>query len=348
MKITLSQRLKPFSFCKGGEITLPGSFVTLKIFPTKVEIFPLGGEEKKLFFALQGPFPLFFYQSNIEKRRIEVFFRNDRGFFSYHLFLRKGKFSFFLARGDFLVLEEKGIKSELRKKQTLSWDLTPVESSNNFCEKIAFGCHKKQEIEKVLLRKDPKEFFPFWFRLGNLCPRLGKEKSPFFSDMEKAFLRKDPTFLVKRLSLLLEVAFSGFFVPSLQDKTEQNLPFPSGDLAHPYLLLQEGAFWIKHLFLQEEKEGLALLKNLPKELPFGRAKGLICFLGKIDLEWSKKKIKKAILYPEKTGHFRLFLKPCFQRFRLRRRKKEKGVFVRADSFFSIEKGNTLYLDRFEK
>ncbi len=345
MKIRVEQKLKPFSFYKGGYVPLPGSFLFFQIFPTEVTVFSLEGIAIKLFFPIQGPFSIFLYQVDLDKKRIEVSLRNETGFYSYHLFIEKGELVFFLDRGPSFLVRENKKERVVQKKERISWNLSLKEECS-FEEKLSFGSYKKQEIEKILYRKDPKELFPFWFHLGGLCPKI-EEQVSIFPEWEKAILERKGSFLLQRLALLWEVAFSGFFIPSSEDKTKQNIPFfPEKEKVHPYFYLQAGARCIRSFFLQEEKGVLKLLPSLPKEFPFGRIKGVNTLFGKIDLEWSKFKPKKGILYVEKEGP--LLILSGFSRFRVRSKKRERGTFHLSSDALFLKKGQILYLDRFEK
>lgn len=117
----------------------------------------------------------------------------------------------------------------------------------------------------------------------------------------------------------------------------------------PIGLLHEGAKQIRSLFFREEENTLHLLGSLSKEFHAGCFVGLKTLYGDIvDLQWSKKQLKKVIIHPGKTRSIRLHLQKAIRSFRLRKHVRQKGERCTREQTLELTSGQKIYLDRFQR
>lgn len=172
-------------------------------------------------------------------------------------------------------------------------------------ENLSFGCAKKQDWDLILRRLDPREIYPIWFRLGQLIPAVGEP--------------------IDNLLETLQGRFSDLMVPTTKElHTGFDLPN-----VEPITLLNAGYKTIRSYFIQEDDQ-LALLPNLPPELHAGRMTNVKFSHGTLDLEWSKKSLRRVIIRLDKPWEPRLRLQSHLKHYRTR------------------QKAGVLFLDRFTK
>lgn len=177
------------------------------------------------------------------------------------------------------------------------------------------------------------EIFPFWIRLAQLIPEQPLPKEPIGT------LK-----LLDQLDLLFQAAFQGILVPRLSDENYLGLipeeKIPSG--ISPLGILHEGARQIERLFFYEEDGVWHFLPKLPKEFHAGRFIYLTSAAGdRIDMEWSKKELKKVVIHPQSNRTIQLRLQSSLHRFRL-----QKKQIMQRDQPIELQAGKTLFLDRF--
>ncbi|NGX47592.1 MAG: hypothetical protein K1000chlam3_00971 [Chlamydiae bacterium] len=207
-------------------------------------------------------------------------------------------------------------------------------------KRLFMGIHKKQDFEMIQRRSDMAEIFPFWLRLAQLIPEVPLPKK-MIGTMQ---LLKEG-----KLDLLFQAAFQGILCPRLKDENYLGL-IPDVEVPKnlsPLGILHEGARQIEALFFQTEEDHLHFLPHLPKEFHAGRFIHLQTPDGdELDMEWSKKQLKKVLIRPAKTRTITLVLKRGLKTFRVRKSTRQKGE--RAANTLHLKAGQTLYLDRFMK
>lgn len=204
--------------------------------------------------------------------------------------------------------------------------------------RFSFGVHKKQDWDLVSRRCEMTEIFPFWVRLSQLIPpaALPQEKGGTLPLLEKV---ED--------GLFFQAGFQGILSPRLNDERHLGITDETPIADSPLGLLHKGAEQILRLFFLEEKGEWHILPHLPKEFHAGRIVSLITMEGdRIDLEWSKKRIKKMVLRPTSSQTIQLVLKKGLKSFRVRKSMRQKGERVAANEPLSLKPNQTLFLDRF--
>lgn len=386
MKIKADQDLRVFSHTSGIELLLPGTLIVVKVFPTRLEFHKLDCSELLLEvdLELEGDFKDFTVFQDLKKRLIEVQGFSKTGFFRYRLVLSEGKekrvvkFSLQKAPHKNLTFTCKTIKADAKAKTERtqkvlakkSVDLPlKLEGNTGQSEKVqsrepanfellSLGMHKKLDYELLKRRADLKELLPLWFRLGQIIPQksfVAIGTLLLLKALEKAVKDKQKNEVKTLLSRIFKTGFEGLFLPRLFDDQHQGLVGNKADFDKTAnkkvsevssVLLSEGAKLIRALFFQEDK---GLWKILPVSTFFaGRFINLKTDLGILQIEWTKKLLKKMILKADKKGELKLSLQRELSTFRLRTSLKEKGkVFDKSDTL-KVEAGKLYFFDHFQK
>ncbi|MCH9610805.1 MAG: hypothetical protein S4CHLAM81_10120 [Chlamydiales bacterium] len=171
-------------------------------------------------------------------------------------------------------------------------------------ERLFLGCTKKMEWEMVKRRCDMREILPLWFSLGQF------EKSGSFEPL-------DSCDSLEQFERLFRSYFEQMMLPRSED---HDLLGYFDQKVDPSYLLAQGYRQIRKLFL----DGDQVLPNLPPELHCGKL-----LTETIDLEWSKKQIRRVIVRAKEAP--KMHFPKKIRRYRV------------------TKKGEMLYLfDRFEK
>ena len=140
MRIQIGLKLRPFSHRPGIICLIPFTTWEVQVFPALLKFRNLAGKETKdVPLKVEGPVKGFTVMLNLEKARVEVFGRGQKGYF------RK-----FITPKEYSFLKE-----------------TPLPPSS---ERLSLGIHKKQDWDLIQRRSDMAEIFPFWLRLSQLIP----------------------------------------------------------------------------------------------------------------------------------------------------------------------------------
>lgn len=279
LRIKIAQRLKPFSHIPGTHCILPGTSVRMQVFPTRIIYEDLSEaapqKVKEVEFERTGPVRDFTIQQDLEKGRILVWGHAQEGYFQ---FIEEGK-----------------------HKDSL--------------ERLSFGSHKAQDIALIQRRRDFKEIFPIWFQLGQMVPPLSPK--PFsgtlalLEDCQKALTSHHPETILEPFEKLYLAGFEGLFSPRLYDEQHQGLgvKLPNVASASPLWLLQKGYELIRSLFIHFSAETLSLLPALPSQLHAGRMLNIqLEGVGTLDLEWSKKEMRRAVIHCTQEAELSVKLK----------------------------------------
>lgn len=306
MHIKIAAKLRPFSHRPGIRCLIPYSTWEAQIFPAKIFFHNLAsGQREELSIPLSGPVKGFTVLQDLEKGRIEVFGKTKEGYFRN--FLNADELSFIQ-------------RQELPESQ----------------KRLSLGFHKKQDWDLIQRRGEMGEIFPFWLRLAELIPEIPLPEEPIGTSQ---LLRQG------HLALTFQAAFQGILCPRLQDENHLGLipDIEVDPMISPLGLLHEGARQIEALFFKDEDDTLSFLPKLPKEFHAGRFINLKTRHGDlIDMEWSKKELKKVIIRPASTRSIRLKLQSQIHSFRV-----QKNSSSQRDQALELQEGKTLYLDRFK-
>lgn len=367
MHIEVQKRLKPFDHVPGRFLPLPGSCFSLQVFPALISIYDLRNSEKKCISeiktSIKGPIKCFTVELDLEKGSILVFGESLEGYFRYRISkclnedslifeVEKTK-GFLLAFqetfGDLKVFKENETEFLISKNKQ---KLDVFKPSSH--EKLFLGVNKALDINKILSRCDLKEIFPLWLRLGNLISFEGKEKAEgtaiLLKEAEDLIRKKDLNEVLKPFQLLFDVGFSGFLTPTLIDEKHQGIFFSEVSKENsPLFIFTAGAKLIRSLFMTYEDHVLKVLPVLPTSFHAGR---FIHFkaidLGYINIEWSKKLLRRMSLFVDSSQTFTLKLQKEIKRCRFVEEGKKEVSWIENGSLIEVKKGKSYFIDRFEK
>lgn len=309
MSISIRVKHRPFSLQPKTSVQLPWSPLAAVCYPTKIVV----GEQELLLESSGGAFAV---HQDI-----------DRGFIR----VQAGCDSFRLRHeGDELILyDERRAKEQRFAANAQSFSKREV-------PRLSFGIHKKQDVELMRRRNLPEEVLPHLVHLGL---QMDEGELPLLSDLKQAIETREGVYTY--LKDVIQFAFEGLFVPKGEDDLHTG-QMPSVLPCKPYLMLASFARIVLDMFFKEEDGCISLLaRNIP-EFHCGRIIGMPFALGTMDIEWTKKKLRRVVVHPKEKGTFSLKL-PCgIRRFRM------GNVYLEADEAISIPNDGQIVLDRFEK
>jgi len=319
--IRIAERLRPFCHLPGTSCLIPFSPWVVEAFPALLRLKNLiSGETQELFLNTKGPILDFTVELDLEKGGVHIFGHSERGY---------QRFSIAMEENGIRIVSEKG-----RNKMVLPAQPSQINRSD---ERLSLGSHKALDWELVKRRRNLSEIFPVWFRLGQMVPEVPTPQggaAELLKDYDK--LEVCSNFLKIFLS-----GFEGILVPRSVDNDFQGI-VETEMSGCPLGLLTEGSKLIRALFFQEVHDGFAFLPCLPPQFHAGRFLHLRTSFGDtIDLEWSKKLLRRAIIRPGMTREVQFHFQKAIKSFR------GKGKRVSAETPFLLEAGKGVFLDRFE-
>jgi len=317
MKITIAERLRPFSHLPGASCVIPWSSFKVQAFPALLIFENLNTSEKHEYkLGWKGPVNEFTLELDLEKGVVWVYGKTLDGH-----------------RRICIEMQEAGIAID----KTLIIPGTRL--MPHPIERLSLGMSKKLDWELVLRRQEMAEILPIWFRLGQMVPKGGT--ASLFQECDKL----DVTNLYLKLFL---VGFEGILTPRLADTMHQGI-VSEKILGSPLILLTEGAKYIRALFFKESEESWDFLPCLSPEFHAGRFVQLTTKAGdKIDFEWSKKVLQKVVIHAESDREIVICLPKPLTSCRLRSSLKEKGRRHFLEKPLILRQSQKLFLDRFEK
>lgn len=241
-----------------------------------------------------------------------------------------------LERGGVCVWSERRFRYRILPDLSIDWGKGCSTSLPN-TPRLSLGSHKKQDWDLITRRGDLKEILPHWFRLGMLLPVQRDEGESLLTRCRETLAHGD--FLA-----LFQAGFDGILAPQGEDTSHRGFSLPpvSGD---PMAILSEGARLIGSLFIQAEQEKIQLLPALPPDLPCGRLLDFSVGVGSLSIEWTKKKMRCALLKVTRSGEVTLGLRHL-KSFRIRRSGKDRGTRLDGGTPFPVSQGDTILIDQF--
>ncbi len=173
----------------------------------------------------------------------------------------------------------------------------------NELPRLHLGCHKAQDWLLIQRRGDIREFLPFWYRLGKNLPETVKAG---------AIEPKNRLEAEKWLIEQFRIRFGGLGLPRNSDEAHYGFPFQDKGLEW----LKGSSDWIEKLFIYEKENELFILPCLPPQLHAGRLIGVQLTDLRVDMEWTKKQIRRITLYPLRDGELTLIVNPFFKTCRI--------------------------------
>ncbi len=145
MKISIAQRLRPFSHLPGASCIVPGTAWQVMVFPTLLKFYDLlTGTEEEENLPWTGPVKNFTVQQDLERGEVVITGKTPEGYKRH-------------------VIKRGNIPPHI--------------------ERLSLGSHKSLDWEMVKRRGDLCDILPVWFRLGQMVPRDGKIDFP--ADLDK-------------------------------------------------------------------------------------------------------------------------------------------------------------------
>ena len=222
-------------------------------------------------------------------------------------------------------------------------------------EVLSLGCHKKQEIEKVFARKDVKEFLPLWFLWGQTSPvksaRVQKEGTfIFLSNLQEKINKKEHDMLTPYLKNIISSSFSTMMVPYLEDFKHWgfHLPRLTSSRVSPWIILTELYKIIRQFFIQSKNHDVYILPHLPSELHCGKLVKVKEAACTFHLEWTKKVIRRMIVFASKNTTVHMHFQNNVKRFRVTTSRGGAGKKHENHCELALKKNKTYFFDRFEK
>ncbi|MBS4168264.1 hypothetical protein [Parachlamydia sp. AcF125] len=355
MKISIAERLRPFSHLPGTFCLLPYTALRFQIFPTLIHISSLANSSPEYIgrvkLDLTGPVEEFTIQQDLEKGEIKVWGHASEGYFDYRIFAEND--------GSIKIVQERGF--ELNFSPSFDCQSQPkaiVFKSSVWLaphpptERLSLGNHKAQDWDLIKRRKNFAEIFPHWFRLGSLVPFSEIPENPHPSLLQACenALQQQPEKILKAFFPLFAAGFEGILSPRSQDLEHlgfKSPPIPSH--LSPLYLLKQGAQLIRSLFMKIEPNTLSLLPSLPPEFHCGRAVNWQAEgIGTIHFEWSKKTLRRVILYSSANQTLHFNLQSPLKRMRLRTTPAEKGSFISCHAPLEVLSDQLYLFDNFQK
>lgn len=357
----IAARYRPFSHRPGCACLIPTTSCLVKIYPTAFVLQDSLGIEIKYIWSLTGPVKNFTMIQDLENQSLVVYGFAKEGYFSYRLFCEGGAIILQLERGPLsgitLVTELETKQLQLKEKIALSRSFQSV--SCRKLEKLSFGSHKAQDWDCIQRRNNPIEYLPFWFALGQQVPfetrALDKGNYELLTTCQKLLQSEDKEGALDALHKLFAVGFQDLLIPKLYDSEHLgigNSP-KNQDSEMPLPILSEGYHLIRQMVFRQKGNTVYILPHLSASFHAGRclhlrvenSEGKLSAL--VDLEWSKKLIKKVKI----TSFEKQTLQFCFQkplkRFRLKHPLHQIGKEYGCDESLEIHQGVYL-LDCFKK
>jgi hypothetical protein len=338
MQIKIAERLRPFSHAPGAYFVLPGSFLRMQIFPALIRVHDLSDKTPKLIeeipLNVKGPVKNFTIMLDLEKGQLCVFGHTVAGYMHYRIVANA------INPRDYKIFVDK--LPEILEK---SFSDAFIPYNPPFTERLSLGNNKAQDLSLIFRRNALEEIFSLWLRLGRLIPFKGKVSD---TQILSELLNNQPSSTFQNL---FNTRFDQGISPRLCDEQHQGISFLSSiaNLSSSLALLTELVPKILNLFIAQNQNAISILPHLPTEFHSGRLINFSCSdIGTLDLEWSKKIIRRMVLKATHTGKVNFSFQKDVKQFRLRLKENESGQILKPEMEISILPGQQLLFDRFEK
>lgn len=196
-------------------------------------------------------------------------------------------------------------------------------------ERLSFGVHKQLDWDLVQRRMDLSEILPLLFILGQKVPQ--EKVSHLYQTLEE-------------FETLIMAGFRGILVPVERDERYLGLAL---DEMPPLTRLRKSYLSIRRLFVFEEDK-IHILPNLLKPFHAGRVTGLALESCDMDLEWTKRKLRRVNIIATKDAEISFHWPKEVKNFRLKMGVKGRGEMFSAEDSLAIQAGKRYFLDKFQK
>ncbi len=360
MSIKIQDHYRPYTQLPGTSVMLPSSSWYITAYPTRFELKSIDPSSASASVCIElvnvGPVRGFTVMQNLDRGWVRISGHSEKGYLSYRILASGHEVILFMERcpNEGVTFKWNNTIETLKRKEECIFPIT-YPSFNHHCpEKIHFGCHKAQNWPLLKNRLTLAEVLPLYFEIGkNMTPSLVEPGGTMMLLYKCLNLveEKNRVMIGAAILDLFRASFDGIFVPRLEDHDYLGLIDSAPDETFSSIaLLSEGAAMIRSLFIQLVEDTLYLLPCLPVELHAGR----FCKIQasnslSLDIEWSKKMLRRVALHCHEDQTIRLKLPPDTQSFRISpHRSKQQGKKHLATEPLVLSKGQSYLLDRFQK
>lgn len=366
--IEITTKFKPFSHEPGISVPYPLLKLVFVIYPTKLKILDWKSSQKVLL-TLKFKYKTFCQKftvfSDIIKQSVEICCELEDNFAKLKLAYDEKKESFYLSleryNGEFLGFEvirpgkTSVISRQLTKKKPLILFKNIQKELIKNPERLFLGSHKKQEIERIFARKDICEFLPLWYLWGQFCKskpiKEHKEGTLIFlNHLQECLQKKEHHEITAHLKNIISSSFAPMMIPYLEDFKHWGffLPKQSSSKTSPWILLSELYHVIRQFFIYQNQEDLYILRHLPPELFSGKLVNVQQGHLTLHLEWTKKMIRRMIIFASKSTTIHLHFSGNVKTFRVKDNKSDRGKIFENNSEFTFKRNRAYFFDCFEK
>lgn len=332
--IKIANRFKPFSHTPGVVCCIPKSSVIVEAFPTLIKF---SGEhchfEVKLF--LTGPVKDFTQIQDLEKDCVLVFGHAKEGYFSFQITHVGDKILFKVLRGPDIKVALNGQEALLKKGSLLELNAGSSSFISHSKERLSLGVSKKLDWDLVWRRKDLAEVLPVLFQLGQKITSKGGVRSDLsFSELER----------------MVKAGLTGILVPCLGKSNHLGVDLSFLEKGQSVSTSLRSLYEsIRSLFIQAKNaKEIAILPNLPEQFPSGRLKDVKMDGFVVDLEWTKRKLRRMSIQSSEDMVIRCIFPKELKRFRLKTTLVGRGETLSTDEEIFCKKDTRYFLDKFEK
>lgn len=337
MHLKIFEKHRPFSHRPGTSYVLPGTSLVFTLFPTLIRWHDLSSTESGAELRLQvtGPVDGFTSQINIERRFITVWGHAKEGYYKYRIQPDGQHFSI-------TTFKDLALEGEYKESDQ---SIQPPE-----IERLYLGVSKKQEWELIQQRCDLKELIPIWYAMSQHAPACPcDEKSSLYQQCNILIEHREIEKIGDAFVSLFKAAFSGVFVPRLQDDDHHGFTLPPFFSSSPLGLLSTSRQTIRKLFVQLEENRVDILPTLPVEFHCGKFIQIkLGDYGELDIEWTKKTIRRLVFRCRKDAELQFLFQNHLKRFRSRITGSNQYSKVDCGETLEFVSGKTYLFDNFQK
>lgn len=365
-RIRIAQRFLPYCHDAGMTCLLPGTAVSVRVYPTSVECTLIGeGAPQPLGtipIPVEGPVHGLTGSLDLERGSLRIWGESRRGYFRYRLSLEREP------EVRLILLPERSPEQQtehgtLFGKETSLLLPSSVDAAlpTRPRERLSLGCHKAQDWTLIRRRQLMAEWMPLWHWCGQWHRQPADTCASWIDESSlrgmwaRALATSDADAATAAATTLYQTAFDGFFVPTPHTSHLMGAGLLPTAAENATSLLADGALLIRSLFVIDDDadtsatSAVKLLPTLPRQLHAGRYLGALCCQGlaQVNFEWSKHLLRRAIISPLREGTLQLSWQKALQRCRLRRYPDGIDTPLHNGHTLALTPGHTYHLDCFE-
>lgn len=330
---------RPLTRRPGAWAPIPGSGWKVQLFPTQIRL--LGPQGQRLVQDLlvqdqqvRGPVRQWTAQLDLDRHEVRIW-GEANGYYCAVLKARDQAIHLTLGRQQpqVLVLVE-GIES---------WEPTQ--------ERLQFGNHSIQDVDRWGAGLPLSHIIPTWFRLGMSLPsqQAQPQELSLLGLLAQKVEQGNRSGVGQTVLQTRQAGFHDLWAPQAVDHGFWGFGVPP-TLRDDQHLLAAGARLMRDMVLKTDGDQATLLSCLPKELPAGRLlRAAWPGVGTLEIEWTRGRPRQVLLTPSQSASIRLH----WQEGEARLRPLKDGVPVRAEArslrsgeSLEVVPGRAVLLDRF--